>query len=333
LTIILGKNGAGKTNLLESIFMLATAKSPKSRYDSDVINMLREFATVNGEIQSDGENVSLELQVIRNPDRNNNISSKKTRVNKTVKSITYFTGIFNAVFFTPQDIEVITGSPGARRKYLDLILIQNDRGYKKAISDYTKALRQRNKLLEIIRIQGSNTDQMPFWDNILTQTGTIIQNSRSELIDFLNFRLPKLISTLDSPKTEVYIKYKKNEITRERLDAHLQADLRAQTTLIGPHRDDFLIQFNESDLGQFGSRGQQRAVLLALKLLEIDFSEQKKGHRPVLLLDDIFSELDDTHRKAVLDVINKQQTIITSAEELQELEPKLAEKKPQIIRL
>jgi len=331
LTIIYGVNGAGKTNLLEAIYVLATSKSPRTKYDSDLIELKKNFATITGVIDSNGDEYNLELQVLRS-ELNPNLSVKKAKVNKVIKTIAYFCGVFNAVLFTPQDIDIITGSPGVRRRYLDLLLAQIDPNYKKSLSLYNKSLKQRNKLLEDIRKEGRGRDQIPFWDNIIVQNGLILQSGRQKYINYINSRLSSLTEELDKKHKEAKIIYKENEISQDKLDKHLEIDIRAQTTLIGPHRDDFHVELGTFDVGQFGSRGQQRTLLLCLKLLEIEYFEQERGQRPVLLLDDIFSELDSSHKNAVMEVIGKQQTIITSAEDIRELGLELSGT-PHVIRL
>jgi DNA replication and repair protein RecF len=313
LTLLIGPNGAGKTNILESIFVLATGKSQRARYDKDLINYDKNFATISASITNQDDDYSLELQVIKS-EGDTNFSSKKAKVNKVVKSITGFAGIFNAVIFIPEDISIITGSPAERRRFLDLILSQSDKNYKRNLSAFIKAVRQRNKVLEMINEERRGYDQLPFWNEQIYTYGNAIHEKRVAFINFANENISKLIHELDSPKATAEIKYKQNKVTTERIESYRDKEIAAKSTLLGPHRDDFEIDFNGHNVAEFGSRGQQRTILISLKLLEIGFIEKTKGERPVLLLDDIFSELDEKHRQAILTLIDKQQTVISSAE-------------------
>jgi DNA replication and repair protein RecF len=313
LTLILGKNGSGKTNILEAIYVMATGKSQRAKYDKDLINYDHNFCSIYAQVTNLQDDYELEMQIVQeNPDTN--ISSKAAKVNKVSKSILAFTGIFNAVLFVPEDIAMLTGSPSERRRYLDLLLIQTDREYRRSLSAYTKALRQRNKLLEQICETGVGRDQLSFWTEQVVKQGTYICHKRTDFIDFANSKLPELLRALENHSTDAKIDYKHSKITDERMATYADKEVWAKSTLIGPHREDFAMTFNGHNVAEFGSRGQQRTLLLSLKLIELDFIEKNKGERPVLLLDDIFSELDEQHRKTIFDVVTKQQTVITSAE-------------------
>ena len=311
--LIFGPNGAGKTNILEAIHMLSTTKSFKAEYEREVINYTSEFARIEARVEVAGEQEHLEMLVIKSK-LFDNASSKKVTINKTIKSVHKFAGFFNSVLFSPEDIQLITGSPAHRRKYLDSILFQIDTEYKKATALYIKALRQRNKLLDTINEFGRGYDQIDFWTQKVLDAGTVIQNKREELFKTLTNKLSENGDVLNPNHIHFSIEYHKNEISKERLNHYKDKEIAARTTLVGPHRDDFELFINDRGLSGYGSRGQQRSAVLALKLSEMDFLTEKIGERPVLLLDDIFSELDENHRKAVNNVIKLQQTIITSAE-------------------
>lgn len=309
INLILGANGVGKTNILEAIHLISTTKSTKARYDREIINYDQNFCTISLNTPQD----NLELQIIKG-ESDDNTSTKKAKINKTPKSLSYFAGTFNSVLFTPQDVEIVTGTPSARRKYLDMVLIQTSKGYKKNLSLYTKAIRQRNKLLEMIREKGYGHTQIEYWEEQLLTLGTQIQKERTDFFESIKESIQKYNKQLNKDDTNLHINYKINLINRERLDSHKDIEIAAKATLIGPHRDDFEIIFNNKDIAYFGSRGQQRTALLTLKLSEIDFIEQKTGEKPLLLLDDVFSELDLKHRNTVLNALENRQTIITSTE-------------------
>ncbi len=313
IVLLTGPNGAGKTNILEAVYALSTGKSIKARYDRDMINYTAQFSTAGADIENSSGKYLLEMQVIKD-DSFSNISSKKTKVNKVPKSLASFSGIFNSVMFSPEDMNIITGSPSERRKYMDAILVQTDKNYKRNVAAYLKAVRQRNKVLEKIAEENRGRDELGYWTKKCLEHGTYIQEQRVKLFNFFNKKLPGAVEKLNGKNTEVEIKYLMNEISEERLKKHEDNEIHAKTTLVGPHRDDFSIFHKSHNLSEFGSRGEQRSVMLALKLCEINFIEQENNERPELLLDDIFSELDENHRSSVFNILEQQQTIITSTE-------------------
>lgn len=314
VTIIFGENGAGKTNILEAAHMLSTTKSLRTQFDKEVINYDAEFARVAGNIRTSDDEKYLEL-VITKSKSFENASTKKAKVGKIARPLMLFAGTLNTVLFTPHDVEIFTESPAVRRRYLDMLLGQSDRNYKKYLSDYTRAIKQRNRILEKIRELGSGREELEFWTSKALETGRELQKSRTEFFKFARDGLNKHSEALNTNPAEYSITYDKSEISYERLEKYKDAEVASARTLVGPHRDDFIIELNGHNIAKFGSRGEKRATILGLKLCEIDFIERERGERPVLLLDDIFSELDESHRKAVMNVVEKQQTIITTADE------------------
>jgi DNA replication and repair protein RecF len=312
LTVIQGPNGSGKTNILEAIHMLSTTKSFRAGYDRDTIHFDDDFTRIEGHTENTEDNYTLEMVITQSP-RFKNASSKKVKVNKVAKSLQNFSGTFTSVLFSPENMVLLTGSPGARRKHMDSVLFQIDKKYKKAVSEYERAVRQRNKILEMIRDTGTGENFIDFWDEKVVELGQEIQGKRADMFESFLKEMPKHVQALGNNVT-IDIEYKRSNIDKQTLEEHKEREIAAKTTLKGPHRDDYTIRMNNYDIGSFGSRGQQRAAILALKLSEIDFIEEKTGSRPVLLLDDIFSELDEKHRDAVENVVNMQQTIITSTE-------------------
>ncbi len=305
-TLIIGDNGAGKTNVLEAIHLLATTKVFRPGYDHEVITHDTNFARAEANIEANGDSHLLEVMVIKNPNYEN-LSSKKVKLNKVAKPVQKVAGILNTVLFTPENIQIITGPPTLRRDYMDAVLFQTDARYKVAHTQYIKIMRSRNKLLETIAKTGRGWRQIEFWNKKLAENGKIIQKGRGELLKFFKDKLPGHGKVLNGD-IPVDIVYKKSPINL----GQVEKEILARRTLSGPHRDDLEILLDERNISNFGSRGQQRSVLLALKLCEIDFLLDKRGARPVLLLDDIFSELDEHHREAVGSIVDKQQTIITS---------------------
>ena len=311
LMLITGENGSGKSTILESIHLLSTGRTKMSKYDKDQIQYGKDFCSVEANIEINDQNFIMEIQVLKNP-KFENVSIKKVKINKVPKSMSYFTGIFNSVLFSPQDIQLITGSPSERRKYMDDLISQVDSDYKKCLSEYLRAVRQRNKLLEKINKGLGGWDQINFYTEQILKNGKIIQEKRKKTFEEMCPVILENGKILGEKDTKVEVVYKKNEISEDRLEEYKNREIAAMTTLIGPHRDDFEILFNGHDVSNFGSRGEQRSCVLALKIGEVKFIKNKKIDSPVLLLDDIFSELDDKHQKAVLGTIEDKQTIITS---------------------
>jgi DNA replication and repair protein RecF len=330
VTLIVGPNGAGKTNILEAINLLSTGKSIKARYDHEMVYNptivgrtsevgdvfdgslnTKEFAKVAGLVQHASDEDSIEITIVReNPDTN--FSQKSYKLNGTAKRIYETDGFFNVVLFTPQDLELFTGSPALRRRFLDETLYKVDQRYKKEHMLYTKALRQRNKVLEKINKTSRGREELPFWTEKIVISGTYIQQQRAELIETLNATLGETFSNISAKPTSVDISYNINELTLERLEKHRDHEIYAKTTLVGPHRDDFDVLLAGFNISHFGSRGQQRTAVLSLKISELDIVNAHAKSHPTLLLDDIFSELDEEHKKALASVIQNQQTIITS---------------------
>ena len=300
-TLIVGPNTAGKTNILEAIFLLATGKSFHAEKDMEMIRFGEKIARV----KTDG------LEIVLMP-------QKRYLVNGVSKRQMDFIGNIRAVLFAPTDLELITDSPSLRRKYLDFVLIQVDREYRRALSLYEKGVRQRNKLLERIRDEGIPHSQLYFWDDLLIKNGQIITLKRQEYINYINYQ-PSDLGVFS-------VVYDRSEMSRERLDQYTREEVSAATTLVGPHRDDFkILKGEDKDISLYGSRGEQRMAILWLKMAELEFITSKTGSRPLLLLDDIFSELDKAHRNHIMEIIPKQQTIITTTD-LQELDKEVLNK-------
>jgi DNA replication and repair protein RecF len=315
--LIKGPNGSGKSNILEAIHLLSTTKSLRTKYDKELISHNNDVAHIEAASMIDNESVNLHLTVAANPDFENT-SKKIAKINKVNKSLSSFAGTLTSVLFAPTDIEILTGSPTLRRKYIDGIFFQIDKDYKKAHAGFVKAVRQRNKVLEKICETGYGKNELPYWNEKVLEFGQHIQKKRADLFEFLQDNILSYTQKLNSKDTVYKINYVQNKITSARLAEYEHKEIAARNTLLGPHRDDFFVEFNDFDIALYGSRGQQRTLILALKLCEIDYILEKLKHRPILLLDDIFSELDPTHKDAVNSIIGLQQTIITSAADAQD---------------
>ncbi len=314
ITVIVGPNASGKTNVLESLFLLSTGKSFKARMEEEMIKYDKDIGRVNGSItDSSLESTKLEVVITRGqidigtmyPEKT---PRKKLFVNGIPRRMIDFAGNFRTVLFGPWDMDLVTESPSIRRRFLDTVLSQVDREYRRSIMSYEKGLRQRNRVLLDIREGNTLRDRLLFWDQLLVKNGDYITGRREEFIEYVNAHHPLSINSYS-------LTYDRSIISEARIEQYKEEEVAAATTLVGPHRDDFIFNKGERDLSSYGSRGEQRMGVLWLKMAELSFIEEKSGQRPTLLLDDIFSELDAEHRDIVMDIATRQQTIITSVDD------------------
>ena len=317
VSVIIGPNASGKTNILESIFLLSTGKSFRAHLEEEMVNYDTDISRIKGRTKSDGEINDLEVILTRGlidigksaPEK---VARKRLMLNGVAKRLVDFAGNFRVALFGPWDLDLVTESPSLRRKFLDTVLSQVDREYRRASLSYEKGLRQRNKLLLRIREEGLSRSQLLFWDRLLVKNGDYIAHAREEFIGFIN-------ATSELDDQSFSLEYDKSAISEARLEQYAEEEVAAATTLVGPHRDDIIFQIRVAkaenrNLATYGSRGEQRMGVLWLKLAELAFVEAKTGERPTLLLDDIFSELDHKHREIVIKVAQNQQTVITTAD-------------------
>ncbi len=330
ITVIVGPNAAGKTNILESLFLLSSGKSFKARVEGEMLGYGEELARVKGRImnnelgimQEDNNMQETTLEAVITTGENG-WPKKRLLVNGVPKRLIDFTGNFPATLFGPWDMDLVTESPSIRRKFLDSVLSQVDREYRRSILSYEKGLRQRNRLLFRIREESLNRSQLIFWNQLLIKTGDYVANKRNEFIEFVN-------STPRINDLNLKLEYDRSAISEGRLEQYAREEVASATTLVGPHRDDFIFKkdLESRDLVAYGSRGEQRMGVLWLKMAELDYIEKENAGaenklsagrqgsgRPTLLLDDIFSELDHEHRDVVMKLAQRQQTIITTADE------------------
>lgn len=348
-TLILGPNTSGKTNILEAIYLLATGRSFRAEVEREVIKWGEEIARVKG-IISDKKLVTQRAQKNSVPSEKFSALSvageafekqgftpesteseiilttgqvagqpaptKKYLVNGVSRRMIDFVGNLRAVLFWPEDLELVTDSPSVRRKYLDLVLTQVDREYRRCLLAYEKGLRQRNRLLDLIREGKAYRGQLLFWDRLLVKNGGVLTDKRQEYIDFVNGQAvyPPTSRLRQAGSLQFQLEYDKSVISETRLEQYKNEEVAAAATLVGPHRDDFKFILEDRNISLYGSRGEQRMAILWLKLTELEFVASKTGGRPLLLLDDIFSELDHEHRDYVLKLIPQQQTIMTTTD-------------------
>lgn len=308
IVAIVGPNTSGKTNILEAIFIGATAKSFRASHEEELINYGKDYSRIGLLVDNEGEKTQLEILLTKGTLYGKRVSSKKYFVNKVPRRMIDFVGRLKVSLFWPEDLSLVINSPSIRRKYLDFVLSQVDREYLRRLRLYEKGIRFRNKLLYRIREGEAKRDELLYWNDLIITNGSYLTTVRKEFIDFIN----SYVSPIDTKNFKVT--YDASEISVKRLEQYGKEEVMAATTLVGPHRDDFIFLLNDKNLSHFGSRGEQRLGVLWLKLGELRYIEDKTKTKPLLLLDDIFSELDYDNRKIVFTCINNHQTFITSAE-------------------
>lgn len=303
--IFVGPNGQGKTTILEAIFLLAFTKSLRTTREKEAIQYQKPQAMVWGQVM-DGD-YHTEYQIILKPD------AKTTSINKDeINKISDYVGHVPVVLFSPDDLELIKGEPGVRRRFFDLDVGQTNKYYLQELMMYRQLLKRRNDQLR----QGkANDDYMMILTERLALYGEQIVEKRYEFIDQLIPFVQEIHAILSDQKELITIEYhpKYQGTLFQDLNEKYGMDLQTQSTSIGPHRDDFEIQMNGKDISKFGSQGQQRTVVLSMKLGLAKYIESIKNTPPLLLLDDVFSELDKTRMNALLQVLpSNTQTFITT---------------------
>lgn len=322
ILFLIGKNTSGKTNILEALNILTHGKSKKCETENDLIQKGEDHASILAQIENKDK---FTLQVIYA------INSATTRVarrylkNNLSHTQSDFAGNFLSVSFFPEELRMVSDSPGTRRNFLNQCLIQIDAKYRKSLQIYERAIRSRNAILEKIKNGMGRREELEYWNKIAIENGEYLTKKRGEFINFINVGVHNYVPQVprhggghrvhSCEPLRVNVVYDRSEISPARLSQYAEAEIAATSTLVGPHRDDLIFMDNTRNLKTFGSRGEQRLLILLLKLKELEYIEAETREKPVLLLDDIFSELDAANRHFVLNLINGRQTVITTADE------------------
>lgn len=304
-TWLIGPNGAGKTNVLEALYLLATGKVLRGLYDGEVVRMSESVTRVVGTVDSTELSIGVER-----PDGDKNISRKRFYVDGAARTRASFLGRFRAVGFFPQDLDVVTGSPAQRRSFFDHALVQLNPAFAGTLREFEHIVRNRNKVLASIREGVGKEAHLDFWDERLISLSGIVQHTRGSFIDRIQNVLSEYAPTRAA---EGYtLLYTPSVVEPTALPSNRAREVAAKHTLRGAHRDDVLMTLRGMDLSRFGSRGEQRYLLVLLTLVLLDVFERERGERPVLLLDDVFSEFDAAHQELIVSLIEKQQTVIAA---------------------
>jgi len=341
--LLYGANAQGKTSLLEAIYLLATGSSPVTSLDRQIVNWEAEaeglpYTRVWAEVERGDRVYEMEIVLEKKSLTNGTVRLQKTiRVDRIRKRRADLAGLLNVVLFMPQDVELVSGSPSNRRRYLDDTLCQVDAAYCTALERYTEALRQRNAALRHLRDEGGDPGQLAPFEEVLAREGVTVANGRRELVAALSQRADRIHRQLTGKAEWLRLGYQPNfdpgappalkyqmglglqpydgpppeigddglvEAFRQALLARREDEIARGVTLTGPHRDEMRFiagspaqGTHEVDLGTYGSRGQQRTAVLSLKLAELAWMQEQTKEAPVLLLDEVLAELDATRRR------------------------------------
>lgn len=306
--ILYGDNAQGKTNILEALYLSGTTKSHRGTKDRDLIQFGREESHLETVVEKNGVLFQIDMHLKKN-------SPKGIAINKIpIRRAGELFGIVHFVFFSPEDLNIIKEGPAGRRRFIDLELSQLDKVYLSNLSNYNRIINQRNSLLKEIVYQKDLIDTLDIWDMQLAEYGTKIIERRKKFIDEVNRIIGGIHEKLTGGRENIELSYESSagELSMEEmLRKNRERDIRFKSTSAGAHRDDLCFRVGDLDIRKFGSQGQQRTAALSLKLSEIELVKMLIHDTPILLLDDVLSELDKNRQNYLLDSIHDIQTVIT----------------------
>ena len=306
--IFYGDNAQGKTNILESVYLCGTTKSHRGSRDKEIIRFGEEEAHIRMKVMKDGLSYRIDMHLRKN-------RAKGAAVNGLpIHKARELFGIVNLVFFSPEDLNIIKNGPGERRRFMDLELCQLDQLYLTDLAGYNHIVNQRNRLLKDLFLHPGLKDTLDVWDEQIVNYGKKIILKRQEFVEELNEVIREIHKNLTGGEEIPEVIYEPSvqpDSFWETLKKNRERDIRMKLTSSGPHRDDLCFKVNGIDIRKYGSQGQQRTAALALKLSEIYLVKKKIKDTPVLLLDDVLSELDGNRQTYLLDSIHDIQTLIT----------------------
>lgn len=308
INILYGNNAQGKTNILEAIYLCSTTKSHRGNKDKEIIR----FGCTESHIRAlfNKNEVDYQIDIHLRNEKSKGIAINGVKLKKAAELL----GLANIIIFSPEDLSIIKNGPSDRRRFVDSELCQLDKVYLYNLTNYNKIVNQRNNLLKDILIHPELRDTLDVWDAQLVNIGNKIIERRKIFVDQLNEIISDIHNNISGGKEELEIIYDPNvdnDSYEEKLKKHREKDIRYKLTSVGPHRDDFIFYINDIDTKKYGSQGQQRTAALSLKLAEIRLVEKIAGSTPILLLDDVLSELDGGRQNYLLNSISNIQTIVT----------------------
>jgi DNA replication and repair protein RecF len=318
IQLFVGPNGSGKTNLIEAMSILSITRSCRNKDEQDLVQWENAFYRIRAHVQSDsGQEHRIEVVSELQPRRR-----KTFFINDIKTSLAGVVGFLPTVTFLPQDLELFSGAPAERRRFIDQLLSQLSPEYLANLSSYQKIVQQRNALLRRISDGSDRPESLDIWDIELAAKGSAVTLARLELMETLNLSFHEEMGNLGERWDDVRLRYERKTESRTRddlqteirelLTMNREKDIIIQSTTVGPHREDWQVFQGERALPSFASRGQERVAVLALLRLEVSYLELRRGEKPVILLDDAFSELDDAHQAALLEGFTGHQVIMTA---------------------
>lgn len=323
MTLLVGPNGCGKTNLIEAVYYSSVGKSFRTSNDQEMIQLGQEEGTILLEYKVHQVSHQIKIKLSRQ-------QGKKLFLNDTAIKKKELMGLFRTVLFTPDELQLIKGAPLFRRRFLDMEISQVSPRYYETLIRYNRAVQQRNAEFRRAQFQNRRPD-VDMWDMQIASGAAYLVKKRWETVSKMNDTVPAMEAVLTGNQEQLQVAYRQNEGEDhpsdmewylKALSDHREEDARLCRTSVGPHRDDLQFLMNGIDISAYGSQGQQRTAILAMKLAELEFIKEETGTYPVLLLDDIGSELDTQRRQALMGYLAQQeiQTIITGTEFLSEAE-------------
>lgn len=306
--IFYGDNAQGKTNILESLYLVGTTKSHRGTKDRDMIEFGQDEAHIETVVEKKGINYQIDMHLKKN-------SPKGIAINKMpIRKASELFGIVNIVFFSPEDLNIIKNGPAERRRFIDLELSQLDKVYLSNLANYNRIVNQRNHLLKEIGFKSGVMETLEIWEMQLVDYGNKIIERRQKFVEEMNEIISNIHKKLTGDRENLQLIYEPsngNLSLEKALEKNRERDMRIKSTSVGPHRDDICFMVGDLDIRKFGSQGQQRTAALSLKLSEIELVKRAINDTPILLLDDVLSELDKHRQNYLLDSINDIQTLIT----------------------
>lgn len=306
--ILFGDNAQGKTNILEAVYLGGTTKSHRGSKDREMIRFEQDEAHIRMQVKREAVSCRIDMHLKKN-------KSKGIAINGVpIRKASELFGAVNMVFFSPEDLQIIKEGPGERRRFVDLELCQLSKVYLNQLTNYNKILNQRNKLLKDLAFMPDLMPTLEVWDEQLLNYGNQLIAAREEFVEQLNEISVDIHANLTGEKEHLELVYEPNvskENFSQMLKKNRDKDIRFKLSSVGPHRDDLCVKINGIDIRKFGSQGQQRTAALSLKLSEIYLVKRLIHDTPVLLLDDVLSELDGSRQNYLLQSIRDIQTLIT----------------------
>lgn len=306
--ILYGDNAQGKTNILEAVYVCATSKSHKSAKDREIIRFEQDESHIKMQVRKNGVPYRIDMHLKKNKPKGIAINGVP------IRRASELFGIANVVCFSPEDLNIIKNGPSERRRFIDMELCQLNKLYVHSLVQYNKVLVQRNKLLKALAFRADLEETMDVWDMQLVKYGTEVMEFRRDFVVKMNGMIQKIHLQLSGNKEELVIRYEPDTVPGQFASALKKSrpqDIRQKATLCGPHRDDISFYINGVDIRRYGSQGQQRTAALSLKLSELELVKTLIHDNPILLLDDVLSELDGSRQNHLLSAICGIQTIIT----------------------